>query len=158
MVEIFPDTATTRTQGGGQHLIYVAPDGPVGGGTHKLGPGIDIQAHGKYVVMPGSTIEGRMYARENARPPSFAPPWLVERLKAAKAKTDAAGKRIVEEDEISLEMARNYIQNHAPRAQYGKHRRYHEQSVRDALRFWLRAIHCARIYAGLERNPLRAAW
>lgn len=119
MIETFPDTATTRTQGGGQHLIYVAPDGPVKGGTHKLGPGIDIQARGKYVVMPGSTIEGRMYIRENARPPSFAPPWLVEQLKAAKPKNETAGKRIVEEDETAVEMATTWMLKHAPTAEYG---------------------------------------
>jgi hypothetical protein len=40
----FPETATTRTQGGGRHLIYVAPDGPLKGGNHKLGNGIDVKA------------------------------------------------------------------------------------------------------------------
>jgi hypothetical protein len=116
----FPETATTRTQGGGRHLIYVAPDGPVKGGTHKLGKGIDIQSRGKYVVMPGSTIEGRMYVREDARPPVFAPAWLVDQLKAAKPKTAAAGKRIVEEDDIAIELFTNWLRDHGPRAQDGK--------------------------------------
>ncbi|GLR91305.1 bifunctional DNA primase/polymerase [Bradyrhizobium iriomotense] len=115
----FPDTATTRTQGGGQHLIYVAPDGPVKGGTNKLGKGIDIKARGGYILLPGSTIECRPYVCENARPPAFAPAWLVDQLKTAKPKTSAAGKRIVEEDEISIAMADNYLRHHAPRAQYG---------------------------------------
>ena len=55
--------------------------------TGKLGNGIDVKAAGGYVLMPGSTIEGRPYAREDARPPVFAPPWLVAHLKAAKPKT-----------------------------------------------------------------------
>jgi hypothetical protein len=115
----FPETATTRTQGGGQHLIYVAPDGPLKGGNHKLGNGVDVKAAGGYVLMPGSTIEGRMYTREDARPPVFAPPWLVAHLKAAKPKTAAAGKRLVEEDDIAISLFTNWILKYAPRAETG---------------------------------------
>ena len=118
-VETFPDTATTRTHSGGRHLIYVAPDGPVKGGTHALGPGVDVKARGGYVVMPGSTIDGRMYARESARPAAFAPPWIIQKLKAARPKTDAAGKRVVEEDETAVEMATQWMLKHAPTAEYG---------------------------------------
>jgi Bifunctional DNA primase/polymerase, N-terminal/AAA domain/Primase C terminal 1 (PriCT-1) len=118
-VENFPDTATTRTQSGGQHLIYVAPDGAVKGGTDKLGPGVDIKARGGYVVMPGSTIAGRTYIRENVRPPAFAPQWLVDQLKAAKPKTNAAGKRIVEEDDTAVERATTWMIKHAPTAEEG---------------------------------------
>ncbi|MGQ2186083.1 bifunctional DNA primase/polymerase [Bradyrhizobium barranii] len=119
-IEHFPDTATTRTQSGGRHLIYVTPDGPLKGGTGALGRGVDIKARGGYVVMPGSTIEGRMYTRENARPPAFAPPWIIERLKAAKPKMSAAGKRLVEEDDTAIELFTNWLRDHAPRALYGK--------------------------------------
>ena len=117
----FPETATTRSQSGGRHLIYVAPDGPVKGDTKGdvLGVGIDVKARGGYVVMPGSTIEGRMYTRENARPPAFAPQWIVERLKTARPKTAAAGKRVVEEDETAIEMATQWMLKHAPTAEYG---------------------------------------
>jgi hypothetical protein len=115
----FPDTATTRTWSDGRHLLYVAPDGPVKGGTHALGTGLDVKARGGYVVMPGSTIEGRMYLRENVRPPAFAPQWLVDQCKAAKAKTDAAGKRIVEEDDTSRELAEAWLLDHAPIAEEG---------------------------------------
>ncbi|WP_271612664.1 bifunctional DNA primase/polymerase [Bradyrhizobium sp. CCBAU 21362] len=120
-VEHFPETATTRSQSGGRHLIYVAPDGPVKGDTKGdvLGVGIDVKARGGYVVMPGSTIEGRMYTRENARPPAFAPQWIVERLKTARPKTAAAGKRVVEEDDIAIELFKNYILKHAPHAEIG---------------------------------------
>jgi hypothetical protein len=119
-VEDFPDTAANKTQGGGKHLIYAAPGGrPVKGGVNKLGPGIDIKARGGYILLPGSTIEGRSYTRENDRPIAEAPAWIVEKCKAAKQKTEAAGKRVVEEDEISLEMATNYLRHHAPRATTG---------------------------------------
>jgi hypothetical protein len=115
----FPETATTRTQGGGRHLIYVSPVGPLKGGNHKLGDGVDVKAGGGNLVMPGSTIEGRMYTRENARPPAFAPQWVIDQLGAAKPKPDAAGKRIIEEDDLSVEMAERWLNDHAPRAEMG---------------------------------------
>jgi hypothetical protein len=117
----FPETATTRTQGGGRHLIYVAPNGPVKGDTKGdvLGVGIDVKARGGYVVMPGSTIEGRMYTREDARPPVFAPQWLVDRLKTAKPKGDAAGKRVAPDDEYARAAAEHWLEKKAPRAELG---------------------------------------
>lgn len=126
----FPETATTRTRGGGRHLIYVAPDGPVKGSNHALGHGVDVKAAGGNLVMPGSTIEGRMYTRENARPPAFAPQWIVDHLKAAKPKGDAAGKRLVEEDDMAVEMAERWLNDHAPRAEMGN---------RDNTAYWVGA-------------------
>jgi hypothetical protein len=120
LVEDFPETATTNTQGGGQHLLYVAPDGkPVKGGTDKLGQGIDVKAAGGYVLMPGSTIDGRAYTRANDRPMAFAPRWIVEACNVAKAKTSAAGKRIVEEDDIAIELATKWMLDRAPVAEEG---------------------------------------
>ncbi|WP_197090885.1 bifunctional DNA primase/polymerase [Bradyrhizobium sp. LTSP849] len=120
LVEDFPETATTKTQGGGQHLLYVAPDGkPVKGGNDKLGQGIDVKAAGMYVLMPGSTIDGRSYTRANDRPLAFAPPWMVEHCRNAKPKPSAAGKRIVEEDDIAIELATNFMRKFAPTAEEG---------------------------------------
>jgi hypothetical protein len=119
VIEHFPDTATTLTPSGGRHLIYVAPDGPVQSGK-QLGPGIDIQARGKYVVMPGSTIDGRTYTRQDARSPVFAPPWMIDRLKMGTPKSAAAGKRVVEEDEIAIELFTKWIVNRAPHAELGE--------------------------------------
>ncbi|MBN8991620.1 MAG: bifunctional DNA primase/polymerase [Rhizobiales bacterium] len=119
-VEHFPDTAATRTQSGGRHLIYVAPNGPVKGGTGKLGPGVDIKARGGYVLLPGSTIEGRPYEFEISRPPAFAPQWIVDRCAAAKDRTDTAGKRVVEEDDTAREMFVAWIREHAPCAELGE--------------------------------------
>jgi hypothetical protein len=119
VIEHFPDTATTLTPSGGRHLIYVAPDGPVQSGK-QLGPGIDIQARGRYVVMPGSTIDGRTYTRQGARSPVFAPPWMIDRLKMATPKSTAAGKRVVEEDDIAIELFTKWILNRAPYAEIGR--------------------------------------
>jgi hypothetical protein len=121
LVEDFPETMTNNTQGGGQHLFYVLRAGePLKNGTHTLGPGIDVKTDGGYVMMPGSTIGGRSYTRANNAPIAFAPPWIVEQCKNARPKTAAAGKRIVEEDDIAIELFTNWLRDHAPRAQYGE--------------------------------------
>jgi hypothetical protein len=72
-----------------------------------------------YLLLPGSTIDGRSYTRANDRPITFAPPWIVEKLKAAKERNDAAGKRIVEEDDTAIELATNWMLKHAPTAEEG---------------------------------------
>ena len=120
LVDDFPETMTSNTQGGGQHLFYVMRAGePLKNGTHKLGPGIDVKTEGGYVLMPGSTIEGRSYTRANNAPIAFAPAWIVEQCKNARPKSSAAGKRLVEEDDIAIELFTNWLLKHAPRAETG---------------------------------------
>jgi len=121
LVEDFSETMTSNTQGGGQHLFYVMRAGePLKNGTHKLGPGIDVKTEGGYVLMPGSTIEGRSYTRANDAPIAFAPAWIVEQCKNARPKSSAAGKRIVEEDDIAIELFTNWLLKRAPHAETGK--------------------------------------
>lgn len=121
LVEDFPETMTNNTQGGGQHLFYVMRAGePLKNGTHTLGPGIDVKTDGGYVLMPGSTIGGRSYTRANDAPIAFAPTWIVEQCKNAKPKASAAGKRIVEEDDIAIELFTKWIRDRAPYAELGK--------------------------------------
>lgn len=120
MVEDFPKTARHRTQGDGAHIIYAAPDGrPLKGGNDKLGPGLDIKARGGYILLPGSEIDGRGYFAMNESLVNLAPPWLVERCNAARIKTDAAGKRIVEEDDLARELFEQWMLNNAPIAETG---------------------------------------
>lgn len=121
LLEDWPKTAVSNTQGGGNHIFYAAPERrPVKGGTHKLGKGVDIKARGGYVLLPGSTIEGRAYTWENENQIALAPQWIVDKCKAAKTKTDAAGKRLVEEDDEARESFANWIKNHAPRVELGE--------------------------------------
>ncbi len=120
LVEDFPETMTSNTQGGGQHLFYVLRAGePLKNGTHKLGPGIDVKTEGGYVLMPGSTIEGRSYTRANDAPIAFAPAWIVEQCKNARPKSSAAGKRVAPDDDAAREAAEHWLATKAPRAELG---------------------------------------
>jgi hypothetical protein len=49
-----PSTVLQRTGGGGYHLVYGHPGGRIHGGSGKGGPGIDVQADGKYIVVAPS--------------------------------------------------------------------------------------------------------
>jgi Bifunctional DNA primase/polymerase, N-terminal len=55
-------TYTVDTPSGGSHLYFTAPATPVRNSAGRLGPLIDIRAHGGYVVGDGSLIDGRRYA------------------------------------------------------------------------------------------------
>lgn len=116
----FPKTLRHKTQGGGYHLIYAAPDGGVKKETHKLGRGIDIQARGGQILLPGSTIDGRSYECIDDRPIAPAPAWLIELCKKARPKNNKAGKRVVEEDDTAIAQAEHWMRNHAPRAELGE--------------------------------------
>jgi putative DNA primase/helicase len=56
---ISQDTPTVHTPRGGIHLYYAAPEGAdIRGSAGTLGPGIDLRAHGGYVVVPPSVVRG----------------------------------------------------------------------------------------------------
>jgi hypothetical protein len=55
-------TYTVDTPSGGTHLYFTAPETPVRNSAGRLGPLIDVRAHGGYVVGDGSLINGRRYA------------------------------------------------------------------------------------------------
>lgn len=118
-IEEFPKTTRSSTQGGGDHIIYAAPY-PVKGGTNKLGKGVDVKARGGYILLPGSTIDGRPYAWGNDRPINRSPLWLIEHCATARQRPDSAGKRIVEEDEVAIELATNWMLKRAPSADFGE--------------------------------------
>src|SRR5262245_57212675 len=109
----FPATLTSRTQGGGFHLIYkLPPGGVVKGGNNKLGPGIDVKTHGGYILAPGSTIEDRPYQWKKGRSPdeieiAEAPQWMLERCGQGveRKRHKLAGKRLVAEDDWAAEKA-----------------------------------------------------
>lgn len=85
-----PDTAETVTGGGGRHLFFRHPGGPIKSrnGAIPDSPGIDCKSDGGYVVAPGSAhASGRVYAWREGRGPAQipladAPGWLVALLTA----------------------------------------------------------------------------
>jgi hypothetical protein len=82
------DTYTVSTPSGGQHLYFAAPadvelrntSGDKGRG---LGWCIDTRAHGGYVVLAGSIVDGRQYEVTDDCDPTPLPAWLIERLRPA---------------------------------------------------------------------------
>lgn len=60
-----PDTLIASTGGGGQHLVFTAPEDGVRGGANVFGPdmpGIDVRGRGGYIVAPPSLhVSGQRY-------------------------------------------------------------------------------------------------
>lgn len=80
-----PITATAKTGGGGWHLYYKHPGGPIGNSTKKIASLTDVRGDGGYVVLPPSThTSGGIY--EWSIPPedgfSDIPPELLQRIVA----------------------------------------------------------------------------
>jgi Bifunctional DNA primase/polymerase, N-terminal len=75
-------TYTVDTPSGGTHLYFTAPAAPVRNSAGRLGPLIDIRAHGGYVVGDGSLIDGRRYAARGDFLPLALPlpPWIARLL------------------------------------------------------------------------------
>lgn len=81
------DTLTVDTPTGGRHLYYEAPGGGLrvtsgAGLTSGLGWGIDVRAHGGYVVAPPSTRPQGPYTTLGGRLRPL-PAWLLDALTAA---------------------------------------------------------------------------
>jgi hypothetical protein len=120
-VEDFPSTLGVQTQGGGLHLYYRATSA-LKGRKDALGPGVDVKSAGGYVVGPGSTIDGRSYQWfKPGKTVAPCPQWIVERCSKAGTRSEAAGKRLVQEDDSAVALAENYIETAAPEAHEGNH-------------------------------------
>ena len=96
-----PPTWRVLTGGGGEHLLFAAPDGVAIANVvaalmaePPLGPGIDVRARGGYIVAPPSRhISGRSYVwsvdhHPQNVPLAPAPDWLIEKLTARTAETN----------------------------------------------------------------------
>lgn len=75
-----PETIWTKTGGGGEHGWFRWPGHPVKGIKGIIGPGLDMQGDGNYVLMPPSRhASGGVYAWDQAAgevPLADLPPWL----------------------------------------------------------------------------------
>ena len=76
-----PPTYTVRTASGGWHLYYRTPPVPLRNSAGRLAERVDTRGEGGYVIAPGSTVDGGVYAATN--PVSACaelPEWIVELL------------------------------------------------------------------------------
>lgn len=96
-----PDTAHTRTGGGGDHFIFRYP---AGAGTRSLAglrPGLDIKADGGYILLPPSLhASGQRYAWQSNIALADPPDWLLKLILERSPKADAGqtnGKRRIRE-------------------------------------------------------------
>jgi hypothetical protein len=75
-----PETAKSRTGGGGTHVFFAYPAGEVvRSSAGKLGPGLDVRGEGGYVVVPPSRTQGAYVWLD--RSPLADPAWLLGRLR-----------------------------------------------------------------------------
>lgn len=72
--DALPETRTHRTQSGGLHLVFLAPDGvEIRNSASRVAPGVDVRGEGGYVILPGSPG----YTVADATPPAQMPQWLI---------------------------------------------------------------------------------
>ncbi len=74
-------TLTSRTGGGGWHMLYQHPGGSLRNGANALGPGVDVKALGYIVAPPSPHASGEQYRwLPGVQQPAELPPLLLGRL------------------------------------------------------------------------------
>jgi hypothetical protein len=106
-VNDWAETVTSLTGGGGEHLIYLHPDGPPLGGSSKgLPPFVDVRAHGgQFVAPPSMHPSGRRYEwEEGYKPNQLSPAMLPEPITAVlRQALDGAAHQIAAPEAINLD-------------------------------------------------------
>ena len=82
-----PETLTVETTTGGRHLYFKKPPEVRVKNRAGIRPGIDVRAHGGYLVAPPSTIDGRAYKWRGNSPMVDCPQWLLDVLTEEKKAT-----------------------------------------------------------------------
>lgn len=90
--KVLPATFVVRTPSGGRHLVYSAT-AACRGSVGKIGEGIDIRAHGGYVVGAGSVVRAGEYIRASDQEVVPAPDWLILACGLREANTAADPRR-----------------------------------------------------------------
>jgi hypothetical protein len=86
-----PPTRTSRTGGGGLHLVFASKAPRIRNSAGKLGPGLDIRGEGGYIVAPPSVhASGKRYEwMDPATPIAELPEWLAALLREPDRPTPA---------------------------------------------------------------------
>ncbi len=82
-----PGTLTVETTTGGWHLYFKKPPEVRVKNRAGIRPGIDVRAHGGYLVAPPSVIDGRAYQWHGNSPMVDCPQWLLDVLTEEKKAT-----------------------------------------------------------------------
>lgn len=89
-------TRMASTPSGGAHLYFREPEGiEIRNSAGRLGPGLDVRAHGGYVVAPPSTIDGKAYGWDITEPAKVLPAAWVEAMQPPRAQHVDPGTRPV---------------------------------------------------------------
>jgi len=74
------DTLTSRTGGGGLHLVFTYQDSRLKSDDNVLGDGVDVKAEGGYIIAPPSThASGEEYRWEDKMQPAPLYDWAYEK-------------------------------------------------------------------------------
>ena len=85
-----PGTLAVETTTGGQHLYFTKPPEVRVKNRAGIRPGIDVRAHGGYLVAPPSTIDGRAYQWIGQSRMVECPQWLLDVLTEEKTAPTSA--------------------------------------------------------------------
>jgi hypothetical protein len=108
-----PPTFEVLTPSGGRHIFYRVATA-LKQGVDLLGEGLDIRSLGGYVVGPGSVIDGKEYMISRKVRIAPAPEWLIQRLGAAKERSDGEPKALPGVDsERAAQRAKEWLEKHA---------------------------------------------
>jgi hypothetical protein len=111
-IEEFPKTDCAARRKAAATISFTRRrTGPVKGGTNKLGKGVDIKARGGYILLPGSTIEGRAYTWQNdsADRAGAGVAVAASATRQTRRRDAASASAIVEEDDAAREMFEQWM-------------------------------------------------
>jgi hypothetical protein len=87
-------TRMASTPSGGAHLYFRAPDGAeIRNSAGRLGPGLDIRAHGGYVVCAPSVVDGKRYRWDITEPAKVLPDAWAEAMQPPKPRQATPASR-----------------------------------------------------------------
>ena len=113
-VDAMPETMETETPSGGRHVWFLADERP--NSTQKMADGVDTKGDAGFVLMPGSTYNGREYRILQDTDPAPIPPALQEAAVAAASRGDRmeAKEGVVLDDPANVERAREWLSRREP--------------------------------------------
>ncbi|MBW2718791.1 MAG: bifunctional DNA primase/polymerase [Deltaproteobacteria bacterium] len=90
-------TRMASTPSGGAHIYFREPAGAeIRNSAGRLGPGLDVRAHGGYVVAPPSVIEGKAYRWDITEPAKVLPDAWAEAMQPPKPrKVDPENRPVI---------------------------------------------------------------